>query len=869
MKNINLSDDKSTKINWSTDVFTIVEWDLTSDSFYSSYSFQKYAMSQIDKNELLKNLDTKSGVHPDDFRTLHDALIRATNNEISEKMILRFKMMDGSYSWTRVSVKFLFNDKKKPKRFILVLMGVNEKVNSDQIPGKAYMSLQVKVNKNLLGIAFYEFDENTRPFVIDDRVRKTSDYPIEAENKDSTTDKIIPSEFNLNKVYNRYPAELYELYLAGKTIEAQINLRGKDELWVWMCYIGNIIDSKGECPLCYVTLSDITEALENNQRHKYWNERYHGLSKNKNGITFHYLPVTDILAYTIRLEGELQNFRIENYLENFPQDTKIHTDSAGPFREVMLNYKTTCNDNTFDFFADFYGTGYHWWHSRHISVADKKGRIYSIIGCADHICAEREEKKIFNATTDTEVVFQRFFMSAALIAMKFDITTGKRFVSENDVVPSEVPADITISDFLLHLKELVHPEDKRSIEKHLNLDSIKRNLNSTNRKISFDCRARSLSGKFDGYHWVGVNYMTIAAVNCDEHSIVFIYVVDINEKKKSQLRLMEQVKRDTLTGLLNRTAFFEFFTEVIQRANIEENKNKKAAAFVMINVDNMKQINENLGHVIGDKLIENMAVTLRAIHKESAARLYADKFALCIYDISDQSVFQEQMRIVSNALTQKIDGEIAFTVSMGIAIYPTDAEVVSDLYEKADKALSKAIKDNGQQYVFYSPEMDRKEQSDKLTITSCDVITKQKQRVFIRAFGYFELFVDGQAVPINLEKAKELLALLIDRRGGFLSANEAISYLWEDEPADKTTKSRYRKVAMRLNNILSKYNVEDIIENKHGLRRIVTEKINCDYYEYLSEYPVSQHLFMGAYMSNYSWGETTLSMLEQMTIKPE
>lgn len=864
MKNINLSDDKSTKINWSTDVFTIVEWDLNSGNFYASYSFQKYVMSQIDKNDLLKNFDTKSGVHPDDYRVLHDALIKAANNEISEKMILRFKMMDGNYSWTRVSEKFIFNNKKKPKRFILVLMGINEKVNNDQIPEKTYLSLQVKINKNIFGIAFYEFDENTIPFIFDDGVRKTAAYTIEAEIKDRATDKTAPAAVNSNKVSNRYPAELYELFLAGKTIEAQINLQGKDESWVWMCYIGSILDSKGGCPLCYFTLMDSTEQLENIMLNKYWNDRFHSLSKNQHGIIFHYLPDTDTLIYTILLEGELRNLKIDNYLRKFPQDNKIHTDSIGLFREVILNSKTTCNDNTFDFLANFYGTGYHWWHSRHISVVDKNGHIYCIVGCVDHIHAERENKKFFKATADNEAVFQRFFMSAALLAMKYDITTGKRFVSENDVVPAKVPANITVSEFIMLLSELVHPEDKLPNERHLNLESIKQNLNTTNRKISFDCRVRSLSGKFDGYHWVGVNYMTIDAIR---HSIVFIYVVDINEKKKSQLILMDQAKRDTLTGLLNRTAFFEFFTEVTQRATIEANKNKKTTAFVMINIDNMRQINENLGHVIGDKLIENMAVTLRAIHKESAARLYADKFALCIYDIADQSVFQEQMRIISNALTQKIDGDLTFTVSIGIAIYPTDAEVVSDLYEKADKALNKAIKDGGHQYVFYSPEMERMEQLEKPTITGYDVKSKQKQRVFIRAFGYFELFVDGQAVPIKLEKAKELLALLVDRRGGFLSASEAISFLWEDKPADKITKSRYRKVAMRLNNILSKYNIEDIIENKHGLRRIVPEKINCDYYEYIAGYTESQHLFMGAYMSNYSWGETTLSMIEQMNIK--
>lgn len=869
MENINLSSDKSTKLNRSADMFTIVKWDLNSGNFYASCSFQKYAMSQIDKNDLLKHFVTKSGVHPVDLKILHESFIKATHNETGEEMILRLKMTDGSYSWTGVSVKFTFNDNKTPKCFILVLVGVNDKVHNDPFLEKTYMSLEVKINNIPSGIAFYEFENNSIPFYIDHSALKIQGYVIEEETKENENNRVIISNTNSNRFSKRYPLELYELFLSGKTIKAQLQLKGKDNSWIWLYFIGNVLDGKGECPLCYVTLLDITEQLENKMLRKYWDERFHIQIKNQDIITFYYIPDTDTLIYTIFLDGVVRNIRTENYLRNFPQDTKIHIDCVELFREAVLSFKTTCNENTFEFLADFYGIGYHWWRSRHISVVDTKGRIYYIIGRADNINDERENQKFFNNSTDIGAVYKQFFLSEALIALKYNVTTGERFFSESDIFPPKVPANITLSELLRLLNDLVHPEDQHTIKSHLDLESIKQNLNKTNRKISFDCRARSLSGKFNGYRWIGVNYMNISGILHTRHMIVFIYIVEINEKKKSQLRIIDQTKQDALTGLMNRKGFFEFFSEFIQRSNVEVDKNRRSAAFVLINIDNMKQINDCYGHSFGDKLIKDTAVTLRAIHKESAAHLYADKFALCLYDISEQAVFQETMRILSNALTQNINDQITITVSIGISMYPTDAEIINDLYDKAHKALYKAIKEGGHQYIFYSPELDKIKQTEMCTITDGDVMINQKQRVYIRAFGYFELFVDGQAIPIKIEKAKELLALLVDRRGGFLSANEAISFLWEDEPADKITKSRYRKVAMRLKNILSKYGVEDIIENSHGLRRIVSEKINCDYYEYLSGYPESQHLFMGAYMSNYSWGESTLSMLEQISIKPE
>lgn len=136
-----------------------------------------------------------------------------------------------------------------------------------------------------------------------------------------------------------------------------------------------------------------------------------------------------------------------------------------------------------------------------------------------------------------------------------------------------------------------------------------------------------------------------------------------------------------------------------------------------------------------------------------------------------------------------------------------------------------------------------------------------EQKVFIQTFGYFDVFVNGSAVLFRSKKAKELLALLVDRKGGYLSSNEAISYLWEDEAADDKTLSRYRKVAMRLNDTLKAYGIESIIENIDGKRRIVPERVSCDLYDYLSDREKNKSKFNGNYMLNYSWGEITLASL--------
>lgn len=134
-------------------------------------------------------------------------------------------------------------------------------------------------------------------------------------------------------------------------------------------------------------------------------------------------------------------------------------------------------------------------------------------------------------------------------------------------------------------------------------------------------------------------------------------------------------------------------------------------------------------------------------------------------------------------------------------------------------------------------------------------------QVRIRTFGYFDVFVGDSPIAFRNKKSKELFALLVDRKGGFVSSEEAISFLWEDEPVNALTSARYRKVAMRLKNILEEYGIADVVEAVDGKRRIVTEKVSCDLYEYLAHPEEMAHLFKGSYLTNYSWGEITLGEL--------
>lgn len=128
----------------------------------------------------------------------------------------------------------------------------------------------------------------------------------------------------------------------------------------------------------------------------------------------------------------------------------------------------------------------------------------------------------------------------------------------------------------------------------------------------------------------------------------------------------------------------------------------------------------------------------------------------------------------------------------------------------------------------------------------------------IRTFGNFDIFIEDKAIMFSNKKAKELLALLVDKGGGSLNMEQIIDVLWEDRPFDENTKALYRIALKNLRDTLKKAGCIEILREKRGQRSIDVNKVFCDFYELVNG---KQTNFSGEYMTNYSWGEYTLAKL--------
>lgn len=274
------------------------------------------------------------------------------------------------------------------------------------------------------------------------------------------------------------------------------------------------------------------------------------------------------------------------------------------------------------------------------------------------------------------------------------------------------------------------------------------------------------------------------------------------------------------------------------------------------------------GHVYGDDMLKNVAHTLKisACNESIVARLGGDVFAVFAMGYENSEELRERLRMMLAAVHRELKLGMKLSVSAGVAIYPRDGKDFDSLYKKADLALYHAKLTGRNKYTIYEDGM----QNTKTIFKVADNLEPMLPNVgiYIKTFGYFEVFLNGKAILIKNAKAKELLAFLVGRQGAYASQADIISCLWEDEPVNKLTLGRLRKTVMILKDTLKDYGIEELIESKSGMRRLNTSIVNCDLYNYLSGKSEYVNLFNGAYMLNYSWGDLMLHELEALRKNP-
>jgi diguanylate cyclase (GGDEF)-like protein/PAS domain S-box-containing protein len=199
--------------------------------------------------------------------------------------------------------------------------------------------------------------------------------------------------------------------------------------------------------------------------------------------------------------------------------------------------------------------------------------------------------------------------------------------------------------------------------------------------------------------------------------IVQCNIRDITDRKQAEARIRYMALHDALTGLPNRILLQDRLAQAIALAC----RNQMRVAVLMLDLDRFKDINDSLGHHVGDRLLEAVSIRLRECLRESdiVARLGGDEFIVGLPMVADNLDMERVAQKILATLAEpfQIEGhEMQISGSMGISQYPADGENPGALLRAADTAMYEAKAKRRGIYCFFTPELNEATQRRQMLV---------------------------------------------------------------------------------------------------------------------------------------------------------
>ncbi len=229
------------------------------------------------------------------------------------------------------------------------------------------------------------------------------------------------------------------------------------------------------------------------------------------------------------------------------------------------------------------------------------------------------------------------------------------------------------------------------------------------------------------------------------------YIRDISERKHAETVIWNQANFDSLTSLPNRNLFLQKLEHEIRSCD----RSNLSLALLYIDLDRFKDVNDSLGHDMGDLLLIEISSRLKKTIREidTVSRLSGDEFTVILGQINDQLSVQPVCQQILNVLAEpyQLDNEKVFlTASIGVTFYPGDSKKIEALQRNGDQAMYAAKGEGRNRYHFFTPELQQRALRKRKMIKDLREAMQQQQFEI-----YYQPIIDLHSGVLN--KAEALL----------------------------------------------------------------------------------------------------------------